>query len=176
MFRKLLFSALSALVLAGGLLLASAIPGDAAPVMMSPALHVQADNNVTNVARNCGPWNNWCGRSGRRGGNFQNCGRWNNWCGRGRGNFQNCGRWNNWCGRGNRGRGGNQACITLGGVRFCMNGGGTRCRWHNGRRYCNNGPGPGARGQCISLNGHRYCTYKHRGDCVRVNRRTYCRF
>ncbi len=148
MLRKLLFSALTALVLAGGILMTSAVPGDTAPVMMSPAPHVQVDNNLIQV-RACGPWNNWCG------------------------NGVQCGRWNNWCGRG-PGGGGPSGCITLGGVQFCVGNGGTNCHWHNGVRYCNNGPGP-APGKCIVVNGHQYCTYKH-NNCIRVNGTRYCRY
>lgn len=160
MLRRMLFSALAALVLAGGLMLASAFPGNAAPLMSVPAAHAQTDNGLIEV-RSCGPWNNWCQpMAGPR------CGPWNNWCGRG----SECGRWNNWCGRGPSG---NSACIMLGGVQFCVGNNGSNCHWQNGRKYCDNGRRPG--GDCVQVNGHRYCTFKHY-DCVRVNGRNYCRY
>ena len=163
MLRKLLFSAFAALVLAGGLLVASAVPGDTAPVpMMSAVPHVQADDNLIQV-RTCGPWNNWCQP-------VQNCGPWNNWCRP----VQNCGSWNNWCGRGPGGGGGASGCVSFGGVQFCIGNGGSNCRWHNGRKYCNNGPAFVQK--CVTVNNKRYCNYKHNGPCVNVNGERYCRF
>ncbi len=155
MLRKLLFSAFAALVLAGGLLMASAVPGDTAPVpMMSAVPHVQVDNNLIQVKQ---------------------CGQWNNWCGNGPG--QNCGWWNNWCqGSGGGGGGGGSGCINFGGVQFCVGGTGSNCHWHNGVKYCNNGGGGnGGGGSCIRVNGHKYCTYKH-NDCIWVNGTKYCRY
>jgi hypothetical protein len=159
MVRKLLFSAFAALVLAGGLLMASAFPGSAAP-MMSPVTQAQPGNNVIPVAA-CGPWNNWCRpRVG------PDCGPWNNWCGQ----QSQCGPWNNWCKPSSGG-----GCITVGGVQLCVGGTGSNCHWYNGARYCNNGPGPSA-GSCVFVNGARYCSYKRAGDCIRVNGRRYCRY
>ncbi len=148
MFRKFLFTAFAALVVAGGLLMTSAVPGDTAPVTMSIAPHVQVNNDLIQV-RTCGPWNNWCG------------------------NAAQCGQWNNWCGRG-PGGGGASGCITVGGVRFCVGTGGSNCHWHNGVRYCNNGPVFVKK--CIRVNGHKYCNYKNQSQCIRVNGVRYCRY
>ena len=159
MFRKLLFSVLGALVVAGGVLLSSAVPGDTAPVTMSPVPQVQVHGDLIQV-KACGQWNNWCGN-----GPGGNCGWWNNWCNGGNGN---------WGGGG--GGGGASGCITLGGVRFCVGGGGSKCHWHNGVKYCNGGGGNGGGGgSCIHVNGHKYCTYKHY-DCIWVNGKKYCRY
>ena len=160
MSRKLLFSALTALALAGGLLMASAIPGDTAPVVMSPVPQVQVNGNLIQV-KSCGPWNNWCQPSGPK------CGPWNDWCG---GGGSNCGPWNDWCG--DHGGGGDSACINLGGVQFCVGGSGSNCQWHNGVKYCNNFGGGGS---CVIVNGHKYCTYKHK-NCILVNGTKYCRY
>ena len=150
MFRKLLFGALAALVLAGGMLMTSAMPGETAPIpTMSAIPHAQVDNNVIQV-KACGPWNNWCG------------------------NGNQCGPWNNWCGNGGGGGGGSSGCVIIGGVKLCIGGGGPNCHWYNGVKYCNNQPSPPP-GQCIVVNGKSYCSYKYNPPCVYVNGVKYCR-
>ena len=77
--------------------------------------------------------------------------------------------WNDWC----RPSGGGSSCVMIGGVQLCVGGTGSNCHWYNGVKYCNNGPSAGS---CVTVNGLRYCSYKHAGDCIRVNSRTYCRY
>lgn len=164
MFRKMLFSALTALALAAGALMISVVPDSSAAMpMMSVVPHVDTTANLLQEVKACGNWNNWCGNGPPN----QQCGKWNNWCGNGGGNCgpwnnwcgnsggQKCGSWNNWCGHGS------SNCFIIGGIKICPPGAGS---------------GGGGGGSCIYVNGQKYCSYKHKGDCIWVNGKKYCRF
>ncbi len=135
MIRKLLLlGAFVALTFFAGAFMAgtTSVPATAAP-LMSTVPHVDMSTNVQDVARRCGPWNNWC--RPRVGGCIMV------------GGVRFC-----------VGSGGTR-CHWYNGVRYCRSGPGpgpaASCIRLNGHRYCNYKH----RGDCVRVNRVRYCRF-----------------
>ncbi len=162
MFRKVLFSALTALALAGGVLISSAIPGDTAPVMMSPLPQAQTQGDLIQVKNNCGWWNNYCG-NGNNNNNYNNNSNSTSGCVT-LGGVQLC----------VGGTGTN--CHWHNGKKYCDNNNNN----NNNKKYKsfnnNNNNNYMNSQKCVSVNYKKYCNYKHNGDCITVNGDKYCRF